>query len=31
VVLNTGAGLKYRETVSVEVTTLGRGDSIPPV
>ena len=30
VVLNTGAGLKYRETVSVEVTTLGRGDSIPP-
>ncbi len=29
VVLNTGTGLKYPETVSVDVPTLGRGDRIP--
>ena len=29
VVLNTGTGLKYPETVSVDVPTLGRNDRIP--
>jgi threonine synthase len=31
VVLNTGAGMKYPETVAVEAPVLARGDSIPAV